>query len=243
MENSIYVGLSRQVALTAQMNIVANNVANMSTPGYRSQNMVFTEYLAEPNDPDTDDALSMVMDYGQYQSTDPGPMQFTGNPLDVAVQGPGYLGIQTNDEVMYSRAGNFQINVNGELVTGRGHLVAGEGGGAIIVPPDAKDIKITKDGFISTDQGEIGQLMVVEFANEQELEAMGNGLYRTDAETLPPDNSQVVQGMLEGSNVQPVLEMTRMIDVLRAYQNTQRMLQGEHERQRTMIQRLTDTRG
>ena len=147
--------------------------------------------------------------------------------------------IPGSDQTLYTRAGNFQVNVNGELVTGRGHLVLGEGGGPITVPEDAKTIKIAEDGAIATEEGEIGRLQVVEFDNLQDLEARGDGLYQTTQQANPATNTRVIQGMLEGSNVKPVLEMTRMIDVLRSYQQTQRLLQSEHERQRTMIQRLS----
>ena len=240
MENSIYTGLSLQVALQAKMDLVANNIANLNTPGYRGQNMVFTEYLAKTdNGEKPKDNLSMVLDYGHYQNTESGPIQMTGNPLDVALQGPGWFGVQTPQGTMYSRAGNFQINTNGELVTGTGMLVSGEGGGTITVPPEAKEVKIAKDGTVSTDAGEIGRIGVFEFANDQDLQATGNGLYKTDSPANPAEKTQVLQGMLEGSNVQPVLEMTRMIDVLRTYQNTQRILQNEHDHERTMIQRMT----
>lgn len=220
------------------MDIIANNVANMSTPGYRAQNMVFTEYLSDPKG--NTDPLSMVEDYGQFQSTEAGPMQFTGNPLDVSLQGPGFIGVQTNNGIMYTRAGNFQINVNGELVTGAGNLVAGSGGGPIIIPEGSTDLKIGHDGTISTSEGDLGQIMVTEFDNQQDLEATGNGLYKApDGAGIPAENTSVMQGMLEGSNVKAVLEMTRMIDVLRAYQQTQKILSDEHERQRNMIQKLS----
>ena len=240
MENSIYTGLSLQMALQAKMDVVANNIANLNTPGYRGQNMVFTEYLAKTDNGDKPkDNLSMVLDYGHYQNMQAGPMQMTGNPLDTALQGPGWFGVQMPQGTMYTRAGNFQINVNGELVTGTGMLVSGEGGGTIVIPPEAKEIKIAKDGTVSTDAGEVGRIGVFEFANDQDLQATGNGLYKTDAAANPAEKTQVLQGMLEGSNVQPVLEMTRMIDVLRTYQNTQKILQNEHDRERTMIQRMT----
>lgn len=246
MENPIYIGLSRQVALRAQMDVIANNVANMSTPGYRAQNMVFTEFVEKPNETKHDslrgqDPLSFVLDYGHYQVNEAGPMEFTGGMVDVALNGPGYIGIQPrgSDETLYTRAGNFQINVQGELVTSRGDLVMSEGGGPIVIPEDAGQIKIAEDGAIATEDGEVGRLMVVEFQDLQALEARGDGLYQTEQEAGEPTQTRVIQGMVEGSNVKPVMEMTRMIDVLRAYQSTQRLLQSEHDRQRTMIQRLS----
>ncbi|MCB9996502.1 MAG: flagellar basal-body rod protein FlgF [Rhodospirillales bacterium] len=245
MENPIYIGLSRQVALRAQMDLIANNVANMSTPGYQAQNMVFTEFIEKPDGRHDSlrkqDPLSFVLDYGHYQVTEEGPMQYTGNQLDVALSGPGYFGVKTpdSDETFYTRAGNFQVNALGELVTGRGHHVMSEGGGPIVIPADAKKVQIAEDGSIATEDGEIGRLMMVEFDDLQKLEARGDGMYETEQEANPATKTRAVQGMVEGSNVTPVLEMTRMIDVLRAYQQTQRLLQSEHERQRTMIQRLS----
>lgn len=243
MENSIYTGLSLQQALQVKMDLIANNMANLTTPGYKSQNMVFTEFVAKTDNGERPkDNLSMVLDYGHYQNSQAGPMQSTGNPLDVALQGPGWFGVQTPEGTMYSRAGNFQINTNGELVTGSGQLVAAEGGGSIIIPPDAKEIKISKDGTVATDQGPVGRIGVFEFINDQSLQATGNGLYKAGSQQdpgTPAQNTDILQGMLEGSNVQPVLEMTRMLDTLRSYQNTQRMLQNEHDRERTMIQRMT----
>lgn len=230
------------MALQAKMDIVANNIANLNTPGYRGQNMVFTEYLAKTDSGEKPkDDLSMVLDYGHYQNTQAGPQQMTGNPLDVALQGPGWFGVQTPQGTMYTRAGNFQVNSNGELITGTGLLVAGEGGGPIVIPPETKEIRISKDGTISTQDGQIGRIGVFEFTDDQNLEATGNGLYKAPQKDpgVAAQNTQVMQGMLEGSNVQPVLEMTRMIDVLRTYQNTQKILQNEHDRERNMIQRMT----
>ncbi len=241
MENSIYIGLSRQIALQEQMDTVSNNIANMSTPGYRGHNMIFLEYLSKQRNAEKagNDSISMVHDYGQYMNTENGPLRSTGNPLDIALQGPGFIGVQTADGVQYTRAGNFQRNGAGEVVTGSGLLVADAGGGTIVIPEDATDFKISRDGTVSTDQGELARIMVVEFEDPQNLEAQGNGLYKTEDAGNPAENTQVMQGMLEGSNVNAILEMTRMIDVSRAYQSTQRMLQGEHDRQRGMIQTLT----
>lgn len=241
MENSLYIGLSRQVALQEQMDIVSNNIANISTPGYRAHNMVFLEYLSKQRNAEKagNDSISMVHDYGHFMNTENGPLRNTGNPLDLALEGPGFFGVQTPDGVMYSRAGNFQINGAGELVTGSGLPVADAGGGTIAIPAEATEIKIARDGTISTDQGEVAQLMVVEFENPQSLEATGNGLYKTEEAGNQSQNTRVMQGMIEGSNVNSVFEMTRLIDVSRAYQSTQRMLQNEHDRQRSMIQTLT----
>ena len=237
MENSIYVGLSGQVALESKMAVIANNVANMATPGYKGQNAVFKEYISDQRRMKED--VSLVYDYGQYQMTDPGPIKVTGNSLDVALVGPGFFGIQTPEGTQYTRAGNFSLNALGQLVNARGALVANAGGGVITIPSDAKYVSIDQTGAIYTDQGQVDKLMVSEFANYQKLDPQGNGLYKTDEAAKPATETKVLQGKLEGSNVSPVVEMTRMIDVSREYQAVQNMMQNEHERMRTMIQRMS----
>lgn len=242
MENTIYIGLSRAQTLQTAMDLTSNNIANMDTPGYRGQNPLFIEYLSKPQGKtETNDPISMVYDYGQYQSTKPGPLQRTGNPTDVALSGPGFFGVQTKDGVQYTRAGNFALNASGQLVTPSGLLVAGQGGGPITIPRDATEIKISEDGTISTDQGQIGQIGVTEFDNLQDLEPTGDNLYKAAKGGKPATETKVMQGMVEGSNVQPVIEMTRMVGILREYQSVQRLLQGEHERIRSAVQRLSRT--
>lgn len=239
MENSVYVGLSKQVVLRENMNIIAQNIANINTPGFRGQNMVFTEFVEDPRYMKED--VSMVLDYGQYQKTDAGPIKNTGNSLDVALVGNGFFGIETNEGIQYTRAGNFAMNVNGEIVNALGMTVANENGGPITIPQDAKEINIDRTGVISTDQGVVGKLMIREFVNEQRLDPAGNGLYKTDAAPLEPEKTTVIQGKLEGSNVQAVVEMTRMIDVSREYQAVQNMMNSENERLRSAISKLSKT--
>jgi len=237
MENSLYIGLSKQVVLRENMDIIAQNVANVNTPGYRAQNMVFSEYIEDPRHMEED--MSLVLDYGQYQMTDPGSMKETGNALDIALVGRGFLGIQTpGGEIQYSRAGNLTLNQEGILMNARGMAVMDDAGGQIEIPENAKEVTIDKKGVISTDQGEIARLMIMEFANTQELNPAGNGLYETTAAPIPSETTAVNQGYLEGSNVQAVVEMTRMIDVLREYQAVQNMMQSEHERMKGANQRL-----
>ncbi len=240
MENSIYLGLSRQMTLRTNMDIIANNVANMNTPGYRGQNLLFHEYISNPRG--QDDPLSFVQDKGQYQVTTPGPVRATENPLDIYVNGPGFIGIQgPGGQPAFTRAGNFSMDGEGRLVTPAGFTVSSLGGGEIIIPQGSSEIKIDESGVISNQEGQIGQLEIVEFENIQELNPIGNNLYTTDAVPVAAENSTVLQGHLEGSNVQPILEMTRMIDTLRSYQSVQNILQSENQRLRDAIQKLTQT--
>ncbi len=237
MENSIYVALSRQVGLEEKMAVTANNIANVNTPGYRSQNMVFNEFLADPRGIEA--PLSQVLDYGHYQNTAPGAFKTTGNPLDIAIEGDGYFGVQSLDGLAYTRNGQMSLNVNRELVNPAGLPITDEGGNPITIPPDAQDVIIAQDGTVSSEDGVISKLKLVTFANLQDLEAEGDGLYRTAQVEQPSDNARIIQGAYENSNVQAVVEMTRMIKTSRDFQSIHTLMQNEHDRQRTMIQRLT----
>lgn len=240
MENSLYVGLSRQVVLDRAMTMVANNVANVNTAGYRAQNPLFEEFLNKERFDKND--LSMVYDRGQYDTTTPGPIQLTGNPLDVALQGPGFIQVSTpNGETQYTRAGNFTTNNSGELMTASGFAVAGPGGNSILIPTGAKEISISGQGEITADGNVVGRIGVVEFDNLQSLRPEGNGLYSSKDPGVPATETIMKQGALEGSNVNAIQETTRMIEIMRTYQATMRMIQNEQERQVGAIQKLADT--
>ena len=238
MENSIYIGLSRQIALERQMEMVANNVANMNTPGYKANKPLFEQYLIDSDF--SKEEMSMVYDYGQYQVEMQGAFKATGNELDVALDGPGYFMVETPEGTKYTRAGNFTLNAEGEIVTAAGNRVLDAGEKPITIPQGARDIKITQDGQVTSTAGNAGQLGVMEFENMQELRPTGDGYYMTEAEGVAMEATTVRQGMVEQSNVQSILEMTNMIDVSRTYQSINKMMQSEHDRQRSVIQKLTE---
>lgn len=241
MENISYIGLSQQIALQQQMNVTANNVANMSTPGFKGQRVLFVDYLNKGKGAQPQDTLQQVVNYASYRTLEQGVLQQTGNPLDVALEGDGYFAVTTPAGRRYTRAGNFTLNANREIVTKNGQPVEGDGGGRLVIPPEATRITITRDGSITTDVGDVGRLKVTHFENEQQLVEQGNNLLRAPADIVerPPEDLRVVQGAVEGSNVNPILEMNRMVEVLRMYQSTHRMLQNDHERIRSTIQKLT----
>lgn len=241
MENSIYLGLSKQLALRTDMAIIANNLANMNTTGYRGQNTLFQEYVSDPKG--NEDPLSFVYDYGHYQVTKEGPVSQTGNQLDIALGGPGFIGVTHLDtnETVYTRAGDFQMDVAGTLITSAGHPVASAAGAAITIPAGSEFIKIDNNGVVSNQDGALGTIMIVEFEDIQSMEALGDNLYKTGADAVPATETVVKQGYLEGSNVNSIVEMTRMIDTLRTFQSQNDIMKKENERLRTAIQKLTKT--
>src|SRR5690606_11039405 len=237
MENTSYVGLSYQMALQRKMDTIANNVANVDTSGYKSGHVTFLEHISSPN---RAEPLSMVMDYGNYRNYESGPIQQTGNPYDVALQGNGFFAVQTAEGgEQYTRNGRFQVNSAGELVNSAGQVVLDAGQKPIIIPNDAREILIDEQGAVSTDQGEIGRLKIVRFDEPQKLRPVGNSLFETEQDAVPDAETKVMQGAVEGSNANAVTEMTDMIEVLRRYQSVARLLQNDHDLQRSMIQQLS----
>ena len=236
MENTGYVALSRQMVLSRQLESIANNIANMSTTAYRGERMLFTEYLTDTGD--RWEPLSFVQDLAQVRNLAEGPLQTTGAALDVAIKGKGYFVIQTDRGERYTRDGHFRLNANGEIVTALGDKVLSDGG-VLEIPDDSKTIEIAGDGTVSADEDELGRLQVVTFADEQRLKRVqGNYYDAADQRPRELEESEVVQGVLETSNVRGIVEMTEMIKTLRAYQAAQRMNDQEHERLRRAIRTL-----
>ncbi|PWR19796.1 flagellar basal-body rod protein FlgF [Zavarzinia compransoris] len=239
MENALYVGLSQQMVLERQMDMVANNIANLNTTAYRAQRPVFQEYVMEagPRKP-----VSFVLDFGIARDTRAGVLTPTGNPFDIALNGEGFLSVQTPDGVRYTRNGHFTMDADGRLVTREGYALLDDGGAEITVNDTTLGTPvISADGTIAQGDTQIGRVGMVAFDNQQALRAVGDSLFEAGdgaAAQPAPETTRLVQGMLEGSNVQPVVEMTRMIELQRRYQTMQNLLTSDNELQRTAIQRL-----
>jgi flagellar basal-body rod protein FlgF len=241
MENASLIGLSRQVALRREMDVIANNMANINTPAFKAESMLFAEYLsgsaAADMDRPRDRSVSYVEDLATVRDFSAGGLTPTGSPLDVAIRGDAWLVVQTPDGERFTRNGGFQINPAGQLVTNEGHLVMGEGG-PIEFGRDDLDIAIAADGTISTSEGENGKLRLVAFESNMELRPVGSSLYETDAQPQAAERAQLAQGYIERSNVQPVLELSRMIEVNRAYQSLASTLNRQDQLRREAIQAL-----
>lgn len=235
IENAILVGLSRQVALRRQMDIVANNIANMNTVGFRAEQVMFREFLVDTKE---GDKISYVQDFGVAMDVADGPLQSTSNPMDVAISGPGYLVVQTADGEKYTRNGHLRLDDQGRLVTQDGNPILDEEGKEIEFEDPTIAIDISRDGTITAADGETFRLQVVGFDNQQDLEKAEGGLYETDQAPFEIDDPQVLQGMLESSNVNAITEMTRMISVQRSYEAMQQMVKSDHDIQRDAIGRL-----
>lgn len=219
-----YITLSRQMAMERQMEVIANNLANMSSTGYKGESVLFEEYLETTEEGDN---ISYVRDYGTSRDLAEGEFKPTGNPMDIAISKGGYLTVETDTGLYYSRNGNLRLDAIGQLVTDEGFPVLDEKGKPIVVTPDDPTFEIAKDGTISNSLGPLTRLSIVSFENEQKLSPVGSGLYQTDEPEIPPEGVYVIQSMLESSNVTPIKEIVKMIDLSRSYQSTATLMQDD----------------
>ncbi len=239
MEHSLTIALARPSVLDRQMAVIATNLANLETAGFKAENMIFTEHLERTAE---GEVLSLVHDVGFVRDLSEGPMVGTQSPLDLAIHGQGYFVVDTPDGERYTRHGVFQLDAAGQVVTTEGNPVLNSGGASITVPLDTSSITITRDGTISADAQEIGRIKLVGFENPQALSKVGSGLYEAVDQTPTTDpDSEVLQGMVENSNVKGVVEMTRMVDTVRSYQAAAKLADTEHQRILDAIDALVST--
>jgi flagellar basal-body rod protein FlgF len=243
MDNSLLVSLSQQIAAYRSMDVIANNIANVSTPGFKRETAKFEEYvtLVAPSEGQTGmQSVSFVKDAGVSRDLSQGNIQTTGAPFDFAINGNGYFVVQTPNGMRYTRDGHFTLDANGQVVNSDGYALQGDGG-AITITPDDGNVQVGRDGTISGRTGQIGKLQVVDFANERGLVKEGSNLYSTTQALSAAPNATIDQGMLESSNVQPVIEISHMIEVMRAYQATASLSQSQEDMIRQAVSRLGQT--
>jgi flagellar basal-body rod protein FlgF len=252
MENTLLVGLSRQVALERQLAVVANNIANVNTTGYKADQAKFEEFLRSPAHIDhftgADRRLSFVVDRATFHDFGQGPVERTGNPLDLALDGNSFFVVQANGNERYTRNGAFQINAQGQLVTNDGHQVIGTTG-PITFQPNDQDISIARDGTVTVREGNNtavdsvrGKLRLASFEQPQRLSKLGANLFAAPNGVVAQDavNPSVRQGSVEKSNVSGVAEMAKMIEVMRAYSGIAGLMQQLGDVRKASIERLAD---
>ncbi|MEM9625098.1 MAG: flagellar basal-body rod protein FlgF [Pseudomonadota bacterium] len=240
METTTSIALSRQIMLRRHMDVIANNIANMTATGFRAESLLAEQV---PVDVGPSQTVRYVQDVALVRDLTPGAMISTENPLDLAIEGEAYFVIATDEGERYTRNGQFRLNELGEIVTASGESVLDDGGAPIAVPPGSTSMTIAPDGTVSTPDAVLGRLGLVNFADPQDLEKAGHGLYRTDQAPQPAEGVSVIQGFIEGSNVRSVIEMTDMMETLRAYKGTQKIIDAHHELQRRMVERMLETGG
>jgi flagellar basal-body rod protein FlgF len=247
MMSTSLVLLSDQMALQRSVDVIANNVANSSTTGFKREGIQFNTLLSGlANGDAANRGVHYVIDKSTYRDASPGTISSTGNPLDLAIQGPGYFQVQTaSGATGYTRNGAFRTDNQGQLVTASGQPVLSDGGQPLQIPDEAVDITISGDGFITaqvgtgTTRAQLGKLGVVSFDDEQKMLPTGNGMFSTNQTGTPLTGNAVVQGAIEESNVKPISEMTSLIQIQRAYEQATNMISTENTRLSDAIDKLS----
>lgn len=234
MDAAGYATLNRQSGLMREMGVVANNIANSSTTGFRREGVVFSEYVAALSQ---DPSLSMAHASGRHVDLSQSTLGQTGGQFDFAIQGEGFFLIETPQGNRLTRAGSFTPSSEGELVTPDGYRLLDAGGAPVFVPPNAKGLALAADGTLSAQGQPIAQIGLWQPSDPLTLRHQSGTMFSAN-EVEPAGNATILQGMLEDSNVEPVSEIARMIEVQRAYELGQKFLDGEDERVRGVISTL-----
>ena len=241
MDNAIYVGLSRQMVLRREMDIISNNIANVDTTGFKVESLMLkTEPLEPAMTQGGPRPVKFVAADGVARDFGQGSLRKTDAPFDLAVEGKGFFKIQAEDGERYTRDGRFRLDDRGRMVTQSGQPVLDDGGGEIVVDPEKGQVAIAADGTMSQGDERIGKVALVRFENAGALEKAGDNQYRNTStlQAEPATEGRMRQGMLEGANVNSILEITRMIEVSRAYEQTARMMDSEAELARRAVERM-----
>lgn len=228
MDNGIYIALSRQNALFRDMEVTANNLANATTSGYNTEKLLFENYLVKDNR--RRDAYAN--DVTSYRDTSSGTIKKTGNPFDLAINGPGYFLVETPFGTRYTKNGNFQIDRDGTLVTAQGYPVLSNDQSRITIPNNATRVVINGIGNIDVDGTSAGQIGLVEFANEQRMDRQGNSLFNTTEQATPATRARMAQGAIESSNVSSISELIRVQEISRSVGSTAKFIETMYDLQR-----------
>lgn len=241
MDNALNVGLSRQMMLRREIDIIANNIANADTAGFKVESlMTRSESRRAPHGPAGARPIQFVVANGVARDFGQGALRRTDGPLDMAIEGKGFFKVQSPEGDRYTRDGRFRTDDQGRLTTQAGHPVLDDGGAEIVIDPVKGPVTVSAEGLLIQGAERVGQIGVYGFADLSALEKAGDNLLRNTsnqvADILP--DSRLRQGMLEGSNVKPIMEISRMIEVSRAYEQSMRIMDANTDLSRRSVERL-----
>lgn len=241
MDLTTSVAASRLIAQQREMSVIADNIANAQTPGYKATRMLFSDWLSRQDDtnaPPGGDTVAFTQDRATWRDQSPGPIQHTGNPLDLAITAAGYFTVQTPRGPRLTRDGRFGLMPDGTIADASGEALLDTNGKPIHVATTDTILSVAGDGTLSSQNGQIGRIGVVRPNDPMQLVAEGGTLFSDDGTTTAVAAPHIVQGAVEESNVQPVLELTRMINEERDFQFTAQLVQAESDREKDAIQKL-----
>ena len=244
MDIASNVATSRLVAQQRAMDVMADNIANANTPGYRTERVQFSDWIdQQPNtaSPPGGHTIAYTQDRATYRESQPGTLTHTANPFDLALTGDGYFTVNTRNGPRLTRDGRFTPMPDGTLADGSGNAVLDTTGKPIVIAPTDTQISVAGDGTVTSENGEVGKIGIVRPTDAMKLQAEGATNFVSDTPTTPVTAPGIVQGAVEGSNVQPVLEVTRMMDDVRQFQFVTQLVQAEGDRQQQTIDKLLPT--
>lgn len=236
MENSVYTTLNRQTGLLRELQTVAQNIANMATTGYRREGIVFSEFVADTGEDSP--SLSLANAHARVSDLSQGSLFQSGGSFDIAIEGSGFFLLSTPEGERLTRAGSFTPTADGILAAPDGAPLLDSGGAPIFVPQDARAIAVGADGTLSADGLPLAQIGVWEPADPLMMSRREGVRFDPGGDVVPVEAAKILQGFLEKSNVDPVREFTRMIEVQRAYELGQSFLDREDERVRATIRAI-----
>jgi flagellar basal-body rod protein FlgF len=232
------VAASRLVAQQRAMDVTADNLANANTPGFKTERVLFSNWLSRQSGTGRNGSIDYTQDRATWRDHRNGTLTHTGNPLDLAVTGDGYFTVSTPNGPRLTRDGRFGLMPNGTVANSNGNALLDTNGRPIQLSPTDTQITIAGDGTVSSENGQLAKLGVVRVADTMQLTAEGNTLFRANVATIAVTSPALVQGAIEDSNVQPVLETTRMMADLRQFQFMSQFIQAEADRQQSAIDKL-----
>ncbi len=245
MNNALMVGLTRQMVLRRQMDVTANNIANMSTAGFKVEKLLLKNVSdGSARHLDGPSKINFVQDTGVTRRFSDGQLEKTGRAFDLAIKGPGFFVIETPQGERYTRDGRFAVNDTGTLSTSDGMAVLDDGGAPIVLDVNGEAPVITKDGSVQVGGLEVARLDIANFNALDKLKKVGEGRFKAPAnlEVLAVESPKVLQYHLERSNVVGIVEMSRMIETTRAYQSVSNMLNQAETLSKRTIERLGSVR-
>jgi flagellar basal-body rod protein FlgF len=241
MNNATDIALSRLTAQMRAMDMTANNLANMSTPGYRAERMVFADWLSPQTGttaPRGDRVLAFTQDRATYREQAEGTLTHTGNPLDLALSGDGYFTVRTPNGTRLTRAGRFTLMPDGTIADGVGNALLDPNNQPIIVNAGDDQVTVAGDGTVSTAAGPLGNIAVVKPDDPNKMTAEGDRLLVANGRTTPVALPRIVQGAVEDSNVQPITELVRMLNTQRDFQFVTQFVDAEDQRHQSAIDKI-----
>lgn len=241
MDTSLYVNLSYQSSLTRRLELIANNLANLNTAAYKAERVMFDDVNLKAGK--TAD-VSFVIDRASYTDYTVGSVTQTGNDLDLAINGDGWLSVETENGIRYTRDGRLVINANQELTAVDGSPVLDRGGARIVIPQEAEAFNISKNGQISVNiQGEplpieISQLGIYNFDDPQLLVREASGRFRSEIDPFLLENPNVQQFAVESANINPIKEIIKLMELSRSYTSVAESSNDIHKTKKDSIGRL-----